>query len=381
MKIALICNEYPPHPHGGIGTFVQEFARALDAAGHEVFVFGQRDRVEDYRDGRIVVRTIGGRRIPGLSWLMRRLPFWRFVREQVKQHSIDIVETTDFLGLLPYGVGCPVVVRLHQTATALAKFKGQKRRLSNVWFEGQQLRSHGGWIGMSQYALDLTCELFPSAKPKRFAIIHPPIDLPAPAPTVEGASDNFVLFTGFVEASKGALALARAARHFLPKDPTLQLVYAGAVLAENGRPVDELVREIVGPELAARIVFMGWIARPVVLALMSRARFFILPSRLESFGLVVAEAMLQGCPVIASNRGPFPEFVRNGETGLLIDPEDTDAIAEAAIRLLKDRAFAEAMGKRGQAYISASFSREKHLDETLAFYERELDAWKAQHRA
>jgi glycosyltransferase involved in cell wall biosynthesis len=297
------------------------------------------------------------------------MPFWRFLRKQVKSLGIDIVESTDFMGLIPVDIGCPVVVRLHQTATGLAKHKGLKPRLSNIWFEERQLRSHPAWIAMSEHALALTLATFPRVKPERTAIIPPPLDAPPPAPSLGRVSENFVLHVGYVEPSKGALAVAEAAVRFLQEDPSLELVYAGAILSQDGVPVDQIIRDIVGPELARRVTFLGWVERDLVIALMSKARMFLFPSRLETFGLVAAEAMLQGCPVVVSNYGPFPEFVRHEDTGLLVEPGDTDALAAAAIRLLRDRDFAKALGKRGQDHIAGAYSRERHLRETLAFYE------------
>jgi glycosyltransferase involved in cell wall biosynthesis len=372
MKIALICNEYPPHPHGGIGTFVREFAHALDGAGHQVFVFGVRDKEESYTDGRIQVHMVGGRKIPYVSWLTRRLPFWLFLRNQVKIHKIDVVESTDFMGQVPFAVGCPVVVRLHQTATGLAKYKGQKPRLSNIWFEERQLRAHPAWIAMSKHALSLTRDLFPRAKPKRTAVIPPPLDLPAPAASIGDIAENYILHAGFVEATKGAFAVAEAAVRFLQEDPTLKLVYAGAIVTKDGVPADEVIRDIVGPELAQRVVFLGWVERSLLLALMAKARMLLFPSQLETFGLVAAEAMLQGCAVVVSNYGPFPEFVRHEETGLLVEAKDVDALAASAIRLLRDPQFADKLARQGQAYIAGTYSRDRHLRETLLFYEEIL---------
>ncbi len=163
--------------------------------------------------------------------------------------------------------------------------------------------------------------------------------------------------------------MAEAAVRFLREDPSLELVYAGTILSKDGVPVDQIIRDIVGPELARRIHFLGWVKRDLVVALMAKARMFLFPSQLETFGLVAAEAMLQGCPVVVSDYGPFLEFVRHEETGLIIDPKDTDALAEAAIRLLRDPGFARTLGKNGQDYISSNFSRARHLQETLAFYE------------
>src|SRR5215218_8202652 len=120
MRIAFICNEYPPNPHGGIGTFVQQLGRALSEEGHQVFVFGIGEAPEARLDGNIQVTMVAHRYRRWASWLTKRLQFWWFVRQQVRRHRIDLVETTDFLGLLPFALGCPVVVRLHLTATSIA---------------------------------------------------------------------------------------------------------------------------------------------------------------------------------------------------------------------------------------------------------------------
>ena len=69
---------------------------------------------------------------------------------------------------------------------------------------------------------------------------------------------------------------------------------------------------------------------------MAGARVFVMPSRLEPFGIVVLEGWRAGTAVVATNRGGPPEFVRDGEDGLLVDPFDTAAVAEVLGRLLSD---------------------------------------------
>ena len=179
MRIAFVCNEYPPMPHGGIGTFVQQLGRSLVDAGHQVFVFGIGPVAEVRFDGPIRVAIIAHREIPRVSWIAKRLQFWLFVRHQVRCHQIDLVETTDFLGLLPLDVGCAMVVRLHLTATSMAIQKKVRPGPSNRLFEGLQLRVHGNWLALSRYALNLTLETFPGVKPKRSEVIGPAVTSPA----------------------------------------------------------------------------------------------------------------------------------------------------------------------------------------------------------
>lgn len=370
MKIAFVCNEYPPGPHGGIGTFVQQLGRALSEEGHQVFIFGVRESAEARLDGDIRVRMVAHRDMPGVSWLTKRLQFWWFMRRQVRRHRIDLVETTDFLGLLPFALGCPVVVRLHLTATSIAIQKNVRPAPSNRAFEDIQLRVHGNWLALSEYAMKLTLDTFPGVRPRRAAVIGPAITVPAVLPHLEDYPADFILHAGFVSTRKGAVALAKAATTFLHQIPDLHLIYAGPIVEEAGVPLDRTIGEILGPELSKRTHFLGYVDRSMILALMAKARVFVLASQLETFGLAAAEAMLQGCPVITSREGPFPEFVQHAETGLLIDAEDTEALGAAVLRLIKDRAFATDLAKRGQAHVTSSYSLERQLRENVRFYER-----------
>ncbi len=92
--------------------------------------------------------------------------------------------------------------------------------------------------------------------------------------------------------------------------------------------------------LSGRVTFLGWRSHDEVLGLMARADAFVLPSSPEGFGLVYAEAMAQGTPVVAC-RGEGPDdFIGDGVSGLLVPPGDSDAVARAIARLLDEPATA-----------------------------------------
>ena len=86
----------------------------------------------------------------------------------------------------------------------------------------------------------------------------------------------------------------------------------------------------------------------------ARARVFAMPSRLppggvggEGFGIVYLEAAARGLPVVAGNVGGAVDAVVDGVTGLLVDPADPAAVADALVALLTDRERAEALGRAG----------------------------------
>jgi len=127
-------------------------------------------------------------------------------------------------------------------------------------------------------------------------------------------------------------------------------------------------RAIVGPALAGRVIFLGRLDRAQVLGCMRRARLFAFPSSLETFGLVIAEAMLEGCPVVVGDEGPFPEFIEHNRSGLLVPPGDPAALAGAILDLLASPARAAALAGAGQDSVRRRFAVTQVVDRNLAYY-------------
>lgn len=116
--------------------------------------------------------------------------------------------------------------------------------------------------------------------------------------------------------------------------------------------------------IRSRVFFLG--VRHDVPSLMKASDCFVLASRWEGFGIVLAEAMACGLPVVASGVDGIKEVVKDGETGILVPPEDPEALASALRRMQKDRGMAAAMGARGKERVQALFSIEKHVADIIA---------------
>jgi glycosyltransferase involved in cell wall biosynthesis len=95
------------------------------------------------------------------------------------------------------------------------------------------------------------------------------------------------------------------------------------------------------------------------------ARAFVFPSLYEGFGIPLLEAMGAGCPVLCSNRGPFPEIV--GDAGIYFDPEDVNHMQSILEKALFDDTLLEEMVKRGYQRAS-TFSWDQTASQTLALY-------------
>jgi len=142
-----------------------------------------------------------------------------------------------------------------------------------------------------------------------------------------------------------------------------------SVLVMVGDGPDRVHAEAEARELGVddRVFFLGKIE--AVAPLLSAADLFLIPSQSESFGLSALEALASGVPVVGSATGGLPEVVRDGETGALCEVGDIDAMAAAAIDMLRDRDRWDQMST-----LAARDARERFaLDDVVEQYESFYD--------
>jgi glycosyltransferase involved in cell wall biosynthesis len=114
--------------------------------------------------------------------------------------------------------------------------------------------------------------------------------------------------------------------------------------------------------------FLGW--RDDVAQLMNVFDLLLVPSLWEGFGLVILEAMAHQIPTVASAVSAIPEIIVHGETGLLVPPRNTDALADALVSLLSDTPLRKHMGMLAEDRLESHFSAARMVDETIALYRK-----------
>jgi glycogen(starch) synthase len=185
----------------------------------------------------------------------------------------------------------------------------------------------------------------------------PAVALPAPLDDVP-----YVLALGRVVEKKGFDLLLAG---YAAMDPTRRT--ADLVIGGTGNALERLEAQAEESGIADRVHFVGRLSREQVVAAMAGARVFVMPSRLEPFGIVVLEGWRSGTAVVATNRGGPPEFVRDGEDGLLVDPFDTAAVADVLGRVLSDDELRNAIATAGQARVE-SFAWPRIAEEYRAIH-------------
>jgi glycosyltransferase involved in cell wall biosynthesis len=165
-----------------------------------------------------------------------------------------------------------------------------------------------------------------------------------------------------LEPQKGLDIAVRALPGIRARHPKAELVVLG-----EGAQRAEL--EQLAKNLHVPVHLLGRV--PDVAAWLRRADLLVHPARWEGFGLALLEAMLASNPVVATNVSSIPEIVADGETGLLVGPNDAAALAAAVTRVLDDPG---SFGELGRRRAESEFSVARMTDRTLALYERAASA-------
>jgi glycosyltransferase involved in cell wall biosynthesis len=206
-------------------------------------------------------------------------------------------------------------------------------------------------------------------RPQRAVVVYPAID-PAVADGDAAAfrerhgltGDGPYLATlGSITRGRGQDVALRALQTVLRRHPSARLVVGGvphprATDAAYSARLDALAARL---GVADRVHRVGFV-RPG--DLYAAVDVVLNPARTaETFGIVAAEALVAGTPVVSTSVGAVPEILRDGEHVLLVPPDRPDALAEAVLRVLGDRALADRLVAAGRSHVLSSFNAESQL--------------------
>lgn len=181
--------------------------------------------------------------------------------------------------------------------------------------------------------------------------------------TRKGTFAGYPIFgaVGELHTRKGHCCLIEAVPYVLERFPSALFLIVG-----------EGPEELRLRDLAARlgvsdhVEFLG--KRNDIAHLLSEFDIFVLPSMLEGMPNVVLEAMAAGVPVVGTSVGGVPELVQHRETGLLVEPGSSQALAAALMELAQDEALQQTLSRSAEEVVASRFSVQRELEETEAMY-------------
>jgi rhamnosyl/mannosyltransferase len=357
MRIAHVYKDYHPPVLGGIEQTIERMARWQVAQGHEVAVIVS---ASGNRTGR--VDTVAGVRVVRVGEWARVLssPICPAFPAALARERADLWHLH---GPNPMGEGSFALVR-PRGALVYTYYCDLSRQRALLPLYGPlvhaQFRRADALHAISPQALERIDSLVRPFR-DRFRVVPLGIDAdpllaldrdrPGARALRDRLGDPFLLFVGRLRHYKGLHVLLDA----MPR------VAARLVIVGEGPKAPELRAQARRLGLGEKVVFAGEVGDRELLDHYAGAAVGLLPSSTptEAFGLAMVEAMAAGLPVVSTELGTGTSFVnRNGETGLVVAPNDPAALAAALSALLGDPAERARMGAAGRARAREMFTTE-----------------------
>lgn len=385
MNIALV-TPYRLNETAGVTTFVSRLQESLRERGHETLVLepGADDRIRPAPDSRYPARyTVNLRRlyIRRNVALKAFVAFWIYLPLSLydlwsffRRERVQVVHLHFPMPASLYFC----VLRLISPWRLVITFHGSDiytlRRRS--WLYRHLLRlviSRVDFITtVSADVLRALQTAYPHLRvPSRAILNGNPISDVAPV-AAHGSRPlslpkTYVLAVGSLIVRKGYDVLIRALRLVRDRHQDMTVVIIGG--GPENQMLATLCRELKVDDL---VLFAGEVPHEEIIPFYSGAEFFVHVAREEAQGLVLLEAMSCGKAVIATRVNGIPELVRDGETGLLVAPDDPAALAAALIRLEQDPALCALLGARGEEIVRREHSWGQFTDKYIATYEQAI---------
>ncbi|MBM3145379.1 MAG: glycosyltransferase family 4 protein [Chloroflexi bacterium] len=373
MRILIINSEYPP-VGGGAGNASANIARELANFGQDVTVltvrYGDLPR-QTKQDGLQIMRIKALRRHLDRSSALEQIIFMFassfHTLALLRKRQPDVIVA--FFGV-PSGAaawcanllaGIPYLISLR--GGDVPGFRPYDFALYHklvapflrwIW------RRSSGLVANSR-GLKSLAEAFDSSVP--ITVIPNGVDLHRYAPGSRDWQPPRMLFVGRLVYQKGVDLLFEALQGLKSQPWELSLVGDGPERAT----LQKLARK---QGISERVHFRGWLDGEAVLDQFRQANLFVFPSRHEGMPNAILEAMACGLPVIASRIAGNEELVMDGENGLLVPPEDSNALRNALSELLEDSTRRKQMGAASRQRVEANYSWSQIAEHYLALLEK-----------
>lgn len=396
--ICLLSQSYPPQLVGGVGRYIHQLARIIASLGHKVHVLTRAEThpTVDLEEGVWVHRVLSEYQPREGSPISLRIPqrIWDHAASACKElesiaalRPIDVVYAPiwDCEGIAALLSQKFVVVTALQT-TLKFWLDSHKHMLDNHEFmddfatpmidvERTLFEGSAGIHAISAAIAREIEEAYAVDFSKTHMAVVPlgqedwstlPVHMPEPLP----ANGIRVLFVGRLEERKGIDVFLQILPALLAQYPDLHVDIVGNDRLPNGfggTYRGDFEERHAGAPFLDRVRFQGEVQEIALRGFYKACDVFVAPSRFESFGLILLEAMMFGKPVIACRAGGMVEVVEEGVSGLLALPGDPSTLADALVALIGSPELRSRMGRAGRERYEARFTPERMAEDVMSF--------------
>jgi phosphatidyl-myo-inositol alpha-mannosyltransferase len=365
VKILLVC-PYDWEAPGGVQVHVRQLAAELRTRGYLTTILAPGSRPSEDAGVRIVGRPV---RVP-YRGTVAPISFspgaWRRIRSAMRSFDPDLIHAHE-----PLTPSTSMLAVLAAEAPVVATFHASLDRSRLMELAGPALRQVSGRIDAAVAVSDTAASFVRRVVRVPLEIVPNGVDVRAfsdPGRPVEGLpAGPKILWVNRLDPQKGFEIMLRAFEQIASEVGEVHLLVAG-----DGR--DRVLLRSLPGDLRSRILRLGTVAHEALPRYHAAADVFVSPATgQESFGIVLVEAMAAGVPVVASDIEGYREVVHDGVDGLLVPPNDPNALAAAIRRVLSEPELAAALKAAGRSRAQA-FSWQAVAPRLEAVYDRVLSA-------
>tara|TARA_Y100001960_G_C14588805_1_gene784573 strand:- start:542 stop:1063 length:522 start_codon:yes stop_codon:yes gene_type:complete len=171
-----------------------------------------------------------------------------------------------------------------------------------------------------------------------------------------------------MEDEKGIPELLRTLKEVAGRIPKVSLHLIG-----EGNMTETYRKQAADLGVLDRVSFHGWMDVDAIQKFISNCAAGVFPSRIESFGLSMTEAMAAGLPIVATRVGALPEFIEDGVTGTLVPQGNIPALYRAILEKLENPNRAQNLADAGREAVRQSFSWDQSARKVTEIYQAVLD--------
>jgi glycosyltransferase involved in cell wall biosynthesis len=252
----------------------------------------------------------------------------------------------------------PTIVSIHQDIEYFGFQGGEDTLLGNVLHMAD-------WVtAVSGSTLSDLLRIAPEIR-NRSSVIYNGVASPDIVPAPISFNPPRILCLGRLIYAKGIDLAIAAFASLLAGYPTAQLTIVG-----EGPERIELEKQVLRLGLSNSVTFTGAVRPEEVPAFINQATVVVMPSRVEGFPMRALEAGQMARPIIASTAGGLPEAIVHERTGLIVEGENSPAIADAVVFLLDHPEVASGMGRAARSRVLETFSLKSCVDSYSGLYRR-----------